>query len=309
MVPVVLGEQSPPQPDPWNPNPAAPTPTGLHDRLPNLRLVTDFLDLPAWLALNHPELLERLFIDRSGATMPDGEVLSAAEAAAARLEVTEMRRQVERIRRDLADDPEAAVGQAKDLIETTCKTILGMRGTTGEKLQLPKLVKQTLLHLGVDPTQLAAAGEDSVEAHAAQTLMGGVSKVLLGADELRNARGTGHGRSGGPVVDAALARLTVGAVLPALLYLVELYEHRTDSDSIAPFPVPTSTVAPKLRTSAVVHHASFGEGVIAHIEGWTRRSWRRSTSVDPSAPSVSSFATPDSRLSGDQLGDSRPRPL
>jgi hypothetical protein len=128
-----------------------------------------------------------------------------------------MRRQVDRIRRDHADDPEAAVGQAKDLIETVCKTILGMTGEADdEPVKFPALVKRTLLHLGVDPTQVEA--QDAVEARAAKQVLGGVSSILHGADELRNARGTGHGRSGSPLFDDALARLTVGAVLPAVLY-------------------------------------------------------------------------------------------
>jgi hypothetical protein len=48
----------------------------------------------------------------------DGTVLDAAETAAGRLEVAEMRRQVDRIRRDNEDDPEALVGHAKELVES-----------------------------------------------------------------------------------------------------------------------------------------------------------------------------------------------
>src|ERR687883_600567 len=64
----------------------------------------------------------------------------------------------------------------------------------------------------------------AVQARAAKRLLGGVASVLNGAAELRNARGTGHGRSGAPVVDSALARMAVGVVLPAVLYLIEIYE-------------------------------------------------------------------------------------
>ncbi len=106
--------------------------------------------------MENPQLFDRVFTsadDEEGhATMPDGTVLSAAEAAAARLEVGEMRRQVERIRRDFADDPEAAVGQAKELIESVCKTILGLTGDAAQgRKDLPKLVTRTLAHL--DSTQ------------------------------------------------------------------------------------------------------------------------------------------------------------
>lgn len=95
--------------------------------------------------MSDEKLFQRLLADTSDtdSTLPDGTVLSAAESAAARLEVGEMRRQVERMRRDHATDPEATIGQAKDLIETVCRTILGLTGdTTGsEPLTLHALVK------------------------------------------------------------------------------------------------------------------------------------------------------------------------
>ena len=45
-----------------------------------------------------------------------------------------------------------------ELIETTCKTILGLTGdATDTQEDVPKLVKQTLIHLGLDPAAVAAA--------------------------------------------------------------------------------------------------------------------------------------------------------
>lgn len=86
-------------------------------------------------------------------------MLSEAESAAVRLGVAEIRRQVQRIRRDYATDPEAAIGQAKALIESTCKTILGITGDSDEKHDVPALVKQTPLHLGIDPSQVGTGPE------------------------------------------------------------------------------------------------------------------------------------------------------
>lgn len=87
-----------------------------------------------------------------------------------------MRRQVERIRRDHSTDPEATIGQAKDLIETVCRTILGLTGdTTGsEPLKLHALVKRTMLHLGIDPTQVDQQTNDAVQARIAKQILGGV---------------------------------------------------------------------------------------------------------------------------------------
>ena len=290
VVPTVLGEPPTPAFPRW---PTPPEPA-LSEAFPNLDVVSDFLDLPAWLALDNPQLFDRVFtavdVEAGDATMPDGTVLSAAEAAAARLEVGEMRRQVERIRRDFADDPEAAVGQAKELIESVCKTILGLTGDAAQgREDLPKLVTRTLAHLGLDPAQLA--GDDAVEVRAANRMLGGVSSVLNGAGELRNVRGTGHGRSGTPVVDAALARLTVGVVLPSVVYLIEVFESQTEHPAVE---APDLIDAPSARTSEAasatpsevarpataepatlpdvavgnfVVHGTFGEGQVIAVDG------------------------------------------
>jgi len=274
FVPVILGERTPPKPDPWGTPPPADEPEGLLVRYPNLEVVSDYIDLPAWVAENDTKLFTLVFAEESSdadATLPDGTVLSAAESAAARLEVGEMRRQVERIRRDHADDPEAAIGHAKELIETVCKTILGMTGKGGnaEMVKFPQLIKRTLVHLGIDPTQADERGTDPVQVRAAKQIIGGVSSLLHGADELRNGRGTGHGRSGAPLIDDAVARLTVGTVLPAVIYLIEVFEDATgdvDKPVLAARPTAPPVVA-TLEVGSVVAHDTFGDGQVEALSG------------------------------------------
>jgi len=257
MVPVILGAR-----ETWG----AATPShDIETRFPRLGMVAEFLDLPAWLALNEPELYGRLFVDDNAeATLPDGTVLSEADSAAVRLDVAEMRRQLERIRRDYASDPEAAIGQAKEMIESTCKTILGITGDSDEKHDVPALVKQTLLHLGLDPSQVGAGPDE----RAAKRLLGGVASILNGAGELRNARGTGHGRSGADLVDSSLARMAVGVVLPTVIYLIESWEAQAGAPS-------TPLQAAGMRTPAgadvggTFRHETFGEGQI--LESATTR--------------------------------------
>lgn len=175
VVPAVLGEQPEPasHPDPWAfPNAPQPAALPLHERFPKLIEVSDFVSLPAWLAANEENLFNRLFVAGADAAMPDGTILSAAEVTAARLEVAEMRRQIERIRRDHASDPEAAIGQAKELVETVCKTILGVGDADdGAVWKFPQLVKKTLLHLGLDPS--LQEGADAVQVRAAQERLAG----------------------------------------------------------------------------------------------------------------------------------------
>jgi len=88
----------------------------------------------------------------------------------------------------------------------------------------------------------------------------------LGSAELRNARGTGHGKSGTPLVDAAVARLTVGLVLPAVIFLVETHEQRTAPGAAKP-QIVARPPTPGLRAGVIVSHESFGEGLVEEVSG------------------------------------------
>lgn len=186
--------------------------SGRATHLANTDIIETFLELPGWLAENDEKLLRYLYaIDGASDTvLGDGTLLTAVETAAARLDVEEMRRQVARLRRDYNADPEAAVGAAKELIETVCKTILGFTGTHENNDDLPRLIKATVTHLGLDPSAVEASGDDTSQAHPMRRVLGGVSSIFRGTEELRNSRGTGHGRSGAPAIDASLARLVGG---------------------------------------------------------------------------------------------------
>lgn len=239
----------------------------------NLQTVSDFLSLPEWLAESDPKTFDALFCSDEAA-LPDGTLLSAVEAAAARLEVGEMRRQIERIRRDHADDPEALLGQAKELLETTCKTILGLTGDDDDQDDVPGLIKRTQIHLGLDPQQVGDAGGDAVAAKSLKRLLGGVGSVLNGAAELRNRRGTGHGRSGGRLVDGAVARLAVGLVLAAVVYFLEVYEEQTEPEEDPVTRIGRMALgnpSDPLSIGATVEHSAHGEGRVTDLQGFGSR--------------------------------------
>lgn len=96
--------------------------------------------------------------------------------------------------------------------------------------------------------------------------------MLNGAAELRNKRGTGHGRSGGPLIDAPVARLTAGLVLPAVLYLCEVYEDRTKPDEpreatpIRTRSVPLGRPSESCSVDDIVVHKTFGEGQVVSVQ-------------------------------------------
>lgn len=103
---------------------------------------------------------------------------------------------LDRLQRAINDDLALAIGSAKELIESTAKTVLIERGTAiDERTDLPALVKEAQQALGLHPSS-ATLGPDGTE--AVRKILGGVSSIAIGVAELRNrGYGTGHGGAGG----------------------------------------------------------------------------------------------------------------
>jgi len=180
VVPRVLGEQA-----------GDPRPDGAAEpRLNNLPVVEEFLELSVWLAQHEPALHRELY------GREDNEVLPDLETHAELLDVDEARDQVRRLRRDLGEDLPAAVGHVKELVETVCKAILGLHGgARSTQLDVPVLVKKTLVRLQLHPSQVQSSdpGADDV-----RRVLQAVAQPLSATAPYRNIFGTGHGRSGGP---------------------------------------------------------------------------------------------------------------
>jgi hypothetical protein len=135
--------------------------------------------------------------------------------------------QITRMEAAIESDPELAIGTAKELIETCCKTILHARDITPDKSwKLPRLMRETASSLDLTPDGVP----DSVA--AAQTIksvLGSLASIVGGVAELRNSYGTGHGRSPGQGgLQPRHARLAVGAAATLARFLFETYEFRTE---------------------------------------------------------------------------------
>lgn len=102
---------------------------------------------------------------------------------------------LDRLQRAVNDDLALAIGSAKELIESTAKTVLIERGTAvDDRTDLPVLVKEAQQALGLHPSS-ATLGPDGTE--AVRKILGGVSSIAIGVAELRNrGYGTGHGGAG-----------------------------------------------------------------------------------------------------------------
>lgn len=140
--------------------------------------------------------------------VPDGEYLS---------------NQITRMEAAIDKDPELAIGTAKELIETICKTILAGKSITPDRnWDLAKLVKETAKILKVTPDDVA---DDAPGVAAIRRTLGNLGGIVTGIAELRNAYGTGHGK---PMGTGGLRprhpRLAVGAASTLASFLFETYE-------------------------------------------------------------------------------------
>jgi hypothetical protein len=130
--------------------------------------------------------------------------------------------QVDRIQSAVENDPRLAIGTAKELVETTCKSILRERGAiTDPAWDLLELVKATRKELRLTPADVpdSAKASDTV-----RRLLSNLATVVHGIAELRNPYGTGHGHDGrarglGP----RHARLAAGAAATLATFLLETH--------------------------------------------------------------------------------------
>ncbi|MFF0293717.1 abortive infection family protein [Kitasatospora sp. NPDC004614] len=105
--------------------------------------------------------------------------------------------ELDRVHRDLSDDPAGAIGSAKQLIEATAKTVLRERGLPiDENAKMPALIKQAQKALALDASA-AIPGPDGTD--AVKKILGGAAAIAIGIAELRNrGYGTGHGQASAP---------------------------------------------------------------------------------------------------------------
>lgn len=128
--------------------------------------------------------------DRTGQITATRVPLSIGSAAHLR-DPSAIQEGLERIRRAVSDDPALAIGSAKELIESTAKTVLLERGLKfDDRDDLPKLAKAAQTALGLDPK----SGEGPDGSDGVRRILGAVTTIANGLAELRNrGHGTGHG--------------------------------------------------------------------------------------------------------------------
>ncbi len=152
-----------------------------------------------------------------------GPSLDDLKQKAQSLDANHLAEQIRRMEDSVETDPSLAIGTAKELIETCCKTILAERGTEiSGTPDIPTLTKVTLKELNLVPEGIpnAARGAATIK-----RLLSNLSTVGHGLAELRGLYGTGHGQHGSTSgLTTRHAKLAVGAASTLALFLFETHE-------------------------------------------------------------------------------------
>lgn len=151
----------------------------------NLEIISEYLDLPAWLKEHDPKEHVKLY----GHTqlllddLKDRGVNTSFE----------INQYILRIRDAVEADPELAIGSMKDLLESVMKCILDAHGESiSKKEDLQGLLKRTQKILKLDPSEF---DETTRGVEVVKRTLSNLGQAVVGIFELRNMYGTGHGRT------------------------------------------------------------------------------------------------------------------
>ena len=192
----------------------------------NLEIISEYLDLPAWLKEHDPKEYAKLY----GHTqlllddLKDRGVNTSFE----------INQYILRIRDAVEADPELAIGSMKDLLESVMKCILDAHGESiSNKEDLQGLLKRTQKILTLDPSELdeSKKGSDIIKC-----TLSNLGQAVIGIAKLRNLYGTGHGRLRPSGITPRHARLVVNAGATLAVFLIETFEYHKEGSWGNPTP-------------------------------------------------------------------------
>jgi hypothetical protein len=148
--------------------------------------------------------------------------ITAVKETLSGTDVVYVSQQITRMEAAVLNDPGLAIGTAKELAETCCKTILNERGVEvppGDNL--PQLVKRTARELRLTPSDIPDRAK-AVE--TIRRLLSNLATITSGIAELRNSYGTGHGKAAASKgLGPRHAKLAVGAASTLAVFLAETH--------------------------------------------------------------------------------------
>ena len=201
------------------------------DRNEVLRLVSEFNDQlrrDGWCLVEEEKIAGRPRFVAKPSQLADGRSVSRARTVADALDASWMQKAIERLENAVDSDPALAIGTAKELVESCCKTILERRGvTTPKNIDLPKLTKMVTTELRLVPEGISdeAKGADTIK-----LILRNLSALTQYLAQLRGLYGSGHGRGGKHRgLEPRHARLAVGAAVAFIDFATSTYSKQSEA--------------------------------------------------------------------------------
>jgi hypothetical protein len=194
-----------------------------------VRAFNDQLRPEGWMLVEVEKIAGRpKFIAQAIGELGGRSVLRARSVADA-LDAAWMQKEIERLENAVDRDPALAIGTAKELVESCCKTVLVKRGVVpSPSADLPTLTKLVAKELGLVPEGVtdAAKGAETIK-----LILRNLAALTQYLAELRGLYGSGHGRDGRHKgLQPRHARLAVGAAVSFIDFITETYRERQFSD-------------------------------------------------------------------------------
>ncbi|MFN9619745.1 MAG: abortive infection family protein [Synechococcaceae cyanobacterium] len=152
-----------------------------------------------------------------------GPSLDDLKQKAQTLNANHLAEQIRRMKDSVEADPSLAIGTAKELIETCCKTILAERGQEiSGTPDIPTLTKATFKQLNLVPEGIPNSARG---AEVIKRILSNLSTAGHGLAELRGLYGTGHGQHAATSgLTSRHAKLAVSAASTLAIFHFETHE-------------------------------------------------------------------------------------
>lgn len=140
-----------------------------------------------------------------------------------------MSKQIELMVSMQVTNPTNAIGAAKELIESCCKTILDELGIPwGKTDDVPQLTNKTLDALNLLPANVQSTDQG---ADAIKAILGNLRSIPSKLAEIRNPFGSGHGKSASfKGLEERHAKLAVGSSITFVDFVWSTYESQKQID-------------------------------------------------------------------------------
>lgn len=195
-----------------------------------VKLVSDYNDQlrPAgWEIAEQERIGGRPRFDYRPVGSNNDRMMTRGRAVADAMDAGAMAREIDRLERSVNDDPDLAIGTAKELVESCCKTILSKYGVPFSKSSdINDLTKLTLKQLQLVPDGIP---EQAKGAKNIKVILSSLSQLTNNLAQLRGLYGTGHGPNGDyRGLQPRHARLAAAGAIAFVDFVADTYRHRTE---------------------------------------------------------------------------------